>query len=161
MVAPVGTDSARSDRGLDQRRRRGPRAARMKGLRILVAEDEPFINIMLIEMLEEMGHTVCASTQTEEEMVKAALATKPDVMIVDARLGTGSGIAAVEEILKSAFIPHIFASGDILNGCLRDPRAVIIQKPYRESDLARAIASALLGASNDKPAMSAMPQATD
>lgn len=133
----------------------------MKGLRILVAEDEPFINIMLIEMLEEMGHTVCASAQTEEETVKAALATKPDVMIVDARLGTGSGITAVEEILKSAFIPHIFASGDILNGCRRDPRAVIIQKPYRESDLARAIASALLGASKDKPALSAMPQATD
>ncbi len=133
----------------------------MTGLRILVAEDEPFINIMLVEMLEEMGHTVCASARSQEETVEAALATKPDVMIVDERLGTGSGIAAVKEILRSAFVPHIFASGDILVGCLHDPRAVIIQKPYRESDLARAIAGALSGASTDEPAFSALPQRID
>jgi len=127
----------------------------MSGLRILVAEDEPFINMMLVEMLEEMGHTVCASTQTEQETIKAALTTTPDVMIVDARLGKGSGMAAVEEILKSTFIPHIFASGDILTSCRRDPRAVIIQKPYRESDLARAIAGALSGASASESSLPA------
>ena len=127
-------------------------------VRILVAEDEPLINMMLIEMLREMGHTVCASAWTEEETIEAALATKPDVMIVDARLGAGSGIAAVEEILKSAFFPHIFVSGDILTGCEHDLRAVILQKPYRESDLTCAIARALLSASANESALLALPQ---
>ncbi|WP_421913303.1 response regulator [Mesorhizobium sp.] len=132
----------------------------MSSLRILVAEDDPFISMMLVEMLEEMGHTVCASAQTQEETVKAALATRPDVMIVDVRLSMGSGIAAVEEILKSTFIPHIFATGDILTNCRRDPRAVVIQKPYRESDLARAVASALGRASTDEPSLLPEPRKT-
>jgi len=111
----------------------------MTKLRILVAEDEPLISMMLVEMLEAMGHVVCASSWTEVETVKAALAVKPDLMIVDARLSTGSGVAAVATILTHGFVPHIFASGDILRDDTLSPRAVTIRKPYRESDLADAI----------------------
>jgi FixJ family two-component response regulator len=64
-------------------------------------------------------------------------------MIVDARLGDESGVSAVEEILLKGFVPHVFISGDIATVRALMPGAVAIQKPFDESDLVRAIQSAL------------------
>jgi FixJ family two-component response regulator len=64
-------------------------------------------------------------------------------MIVDIGLGEASGIAAVEQILKEGFVPHVFVTGDGLRGLPLGPEAVVIQKPYRGSDLVAAIARAV------------------
>jgi DNA-binding response OmpR family regulator len=59
-------------------------------------------------------------------------------MIVDAWLGNGSGVSAVEKLRRTGSVPHLFVSGDISRiGALR-PGAVVIQKPFREAELARA-----------------------
>ena len=65
------------------------------------------------------------------------------MMIVDARLGDESGISAVEQILCTGFVPHVFVSGDALRVRALLPGAVVIQKPFREADLARAMQRAL------------------
>ncbi len=111
----------------------------MKSLRILVAEDEPVIGMLLADVLAEMGHEVCAIEATEVDTVAAAVRCRPDLMIVDAHLRRGSGVAAVEEILRSGFVPHVFVSGDRLRDQALNPRAIVIQKPFFEPDLARAI----------------------
>jgi DNA-binding NarL/FixJ family response regulator len=54
--------------------------------------------------LFDIGHT-----QNEK---RAAARYKPDLMIVDAGLGHGSGVAAVEQILRAGPIAHMFISGD-------------------------------------------------
>jgi FixJ family two-component response regulator len=64
-------------------------------------------------------------------------------MIVDARLGDGSGFTAMEEILRTGFVPHVFISGDILTLRALKPGTVAIQKPFDESVLVRAIQRAL------------------
>jgi two-component system, response regulator PdtaR len=115
----------------------------MKVLRILVIEDNALIGILLAEMLAAMGHDVCAIEATEADAVRAAVRCRPDLMIVDARLGEGSGVSAVEEILRAGPIPHLFVSGDTSRVQALRPGAVVIQKPFRESDLARAIQRAL------------------
>lgn len=110
--------------------------------RILVVEDDALIGMYLSEMLVTMGHDVCAVEATEAHAVKAAAQHKPDLMIVDAQLIDGSGVAAVDEILRHGFIPHIFVSGDILKVRALKPSAIVIQKPYRKLDLVRAISRA-------------------
>jgi DNA-binding response OmpR family regulator len=115
----------------------------MKTLRILVVEDDAMIGMLLSEMLEEMGHEVCALERTEARAVSAAIRCRPDVMIVDARLGQGSGISAVEKICATLPVPHLFASGDVAGVKALRPDAVVIQKPFREADLARGIQRAL------------------
>ncbi len=115
----------------------------MTALRILVVEDEGTIAMLLAEVLVGMGHEVCAVAASEAEAVAAAARSKPDLMIVDARLGNGSGISAVEKILRAGFIPHVFVSGDAPRVRVLRPGAVAIQKPFREADLARAIRHAL------------------
>jgi hypothetical protein len=45
--------------------------------------------------------------------VTAALRCRPDLIIVDAQLWEGNGASAVDEILGTGFVPHLFVSGDI------------------------------------------------
>jgi CheY-like chemotaxis protein len=115
----------------------------MARLRILVAEDDPLIGMFLGEALTEMGHEVCATESTQAETVAAAARCSPDLMIVDARLGDGSGVLAVEEILRAGFIPHVFATGDSATLRTLEAAAVVIGKPYHEPQLARAIERAM------------------
>jgi hypothetical protein len=64
-------------------------------------------------------------------------------MIVDAGLGHGSGVAAVEEILRAGPVAHLFLSGDAGRVQTRRPDAIVVRKPFREAELARAIDNAL------------------
>ena len=82
----------------------------MKALRVLIAEDDGLIATLLADLLVGMGYEVCASAATEAQAVAAALQHKPDLMIVDAGLGRGSGIAAVEEILRAGPLAHVFVA---------------------------------------------------
>jgi CheY-like chemotaxis protein len=115
----------------------------MKALRILVVENDTIIGILLGELLKEMGHDVCAIESTEADAVAAALRCRPDLMIIDVRLGDGSGISAVEEILRTGPVPYVFVSDDISSVQALRPGEVIIRKPYREPDLAQAIRRAI------------------
>ena len=115
----------------------------MKPLRILVVEDDAIIAMLLADTFAAMGHDVCAIEATEAGAVAAALQCRPDLMIVDARLGEGSGVTAIEEILRTGFVPHVFISGDISTLRALKPGAVVIQKPFDESDLVQAIQRAL------------------
>lgn len=111
----------------------------MTALTVLVVEDDPLVGILLGETLEAMGFAVCAIEATEADAVNAAARHNPDLMIVDVRLGEGNGVSAVEEITRARVVPHVFVSGDISRLQTFKSDAVILRKPYRESDLAGAI----------------------
>jgi two-component system, response regulator PdtaR len=115
----------------------------MKALRVLVVEDEVLIGMLLADTLGAMGYEVCAIEATETGAVAAAARCNPDLMIVDARLRDGSGVSAVEEILRTGWVPHVFVSGETSTILALRPGAIVIQKPFREMDLSRAIQRAL------------------
>ena len=54
-----------------------------------------------------------------------------------------SGVAAVREILRDGFVPHVFVTGDLVRNLSLGPDAVLLQKPYRGSDLVAAITRAV------------------
>ena len=115
----------------------------MSALSILVVEDEAIIGMLLSEVLAGMGHKVCAVVASEDEAVEAAALHLPDVLIVDAGLAAGSGVSAVDTILATRFVPHVFTTGNALKVRLQKPDAVILEKPFDEADLAEAITFAL------------------
>lgn len=115
----------------------------MTALRVMVVEDDALIGMLLGEMLVGMGHDVCAIEATEADAVTAAARCRPDLMIVDVRLGEGSGVSAVDEINRTRHVPHVFVSGDVSRIKALRPGAATIQKPYRKSDLALVIERAL------------------
>jgi CheY-like chemotaxis protein len=115
----------------------------MKSLRVLVVEDEAIIAYLLAEVLKGMGHEVCAIEGSQEGAIASAERCKPDLMIVDEHLGEGSGLAVVEAVLRGCPTRHIFVSGDTFKIKQLMPDAVVMEKPYYETDLARAIHSAM------------------
>ena len=118
----------------------------MKAARVLVMEDDLMIGALLGEMLIGMGHAVYATEATETGSVAAAARCRPDLMIVDVRLGSGSGVRATDEIQRSGTVPHVFVSGDISGLMAHRPGAVAIQKPFRIAELAQAIQRVLSAA---------------
>ena len=123
----------------------------MKALRTLVVEDDAMIGGLLAETLEGLGHAVCAVETNVAKAVAAASQWRPDLMIVDVGLSEASGIAAVKEILRSGFVPHVFVTEDALSGVSLGPDTVLIRKPFRVSDLDQAIQRALATAATCDP----------
>jgi len=115
----------------------------MKAVRVLVVEDDALVGPLLGEMLAGMGHAVCAIETNQGDAVSAATRSHPDLMIVDERLGEGSGTRAVDAILVAGPVPHVFISGDVSAIGLFRPDAEVLQKPFRAAELERAIARVL------------------
>jgi two-component system, response regulator PdtaR len=115
----------------------------MKALCILVVEDDALIAALLAELLVRMGHRICAIEATEADAVAAAFLHRPQMMIVDVILGSGSGVAAMDEISHTASIPHVFVSGDVSALRILRPNAITLQKPYRPAELSGAMQRAL------------------
>ncbi len=112
-------------------------------LRILLVEDEAIVAMLFADLLVAMGHEVCAIEATEAGAVTAAVRCRPDLMIVDVHLMDGNGASAVAAILRAGFVPHVLVSGDPLRAQPLALGSVVLQKPFRESDLVRAMESAL------------------
>jgi two-component system, response regulator PdtaR len=115
----------------------------MKAFRALIVEDDAMIGGLLAETLEGLGHGVCSVENNVDNAVAAASRCRPDLMIVDVGLGEASGIAAVKEILRGGFVPHVFVTGDAVTRTPLGPDTVLIRKPFRVSDLDQAIQRAL------------------
>ncbi|HBK05934.1 MAG TPA: response regulator [Acetobacteraceae bacterium] len=108
----------------------------MTALSVLVVEDDAMIGMLLAEMLDELGYTVCAIAATEEDAVAGAARYRPGLMIVDQYLREGNGMSAMDRIRQNSAVPCIFMSGApsvVLGG------VQVLQKPFLEADLVRAI----------------------
>lgn len=108
------------------------------------------IGMLLAEMLDSMGYEVCAIAATEEDAVAGATRCKPGLMIVDEHLREGSGVSAVQRILRTGPVPCVFISGAPMHR--NGPGATVLQKPFLEADLVRAI-----GCVVDRPVVHAAP----
>lgn len=115
----------------------------MPQLSILIIEDEAIIGMLLSEVLVGLGHSVIGVVGTESAAVTLAAEYKPDLLIVDAGLTKGNGIAAVDQIIADRYVPHFFTTGNALKVRLMKPDAIILEKPFHEAEIVDAIARAL------------------
>lgn len=116
-----------------------------RSMRILIVEDELLIALDVEMALEDAGHVVVGTATTEDEAVEMAVASVPDLMVVDLRLADGScGRHAVARIRKDQDVLVIFASGN-LDPAMRDRLHVLepvamLSKPYAPSEIVQAVA---------------------
>lgn len=114
---------------------------------VLIIEDEPIIAADLEGLVEDLGHKVDSIAATRTEAVKAAMQTKPGIVLADVQLADGSsGIDAVADILRDYNVPVIFITAfpeRLLTGNKPEP-AYLISKPFRPENVKAAISQALL-----------------
>ena len=111
----------------------------LNGLKVLVVEDEMLVSMLVEDMLSDLGCTVVGPAAELEEAMSLAQNAEIDLALLDVNLG-GRPIFPVADTLKARGVPFAFASGYGEAGLSEDHRgAAVLQKPFREADLAKAL----------------------
>lgn len=113
---------------------------------VLIIEDEPLIALDIQTLVEQLGHDVTTIARTHTEAVRAALKSKPGLILADIQLADGSsGLDAVNEILGTREVPVIFITAfpeRFLTGQAPEP-AFLITKPFSADSVKAVISQAL------------------
>jgi CheY-like chemotaxis protein len=113
--------------------------AGLEGLRVLVVEDEMMVSMLIEDMLSDMGCTVVGPASRLDEAIELVKTAELDCAVLDVNLG-GQPIFPLADILRAKGAPFAFATGYGDAG-LRDVDrgSPVLQKPFREGDLARVL----------------------
>jgi CheY-like chemotaxis protein len=109
------------------------------GLRLMVAEDEFHVLLLVEDLLDSLGCEVAARASNLAQAVACAKNCDVDAALLDINLA-GEHIYPAAEILRTRNIPMVFATGYGAQGvesAWRD--CTILQKPFLIQQLERAL----------------------
>ena|ERR1700722_13902180 len=110
-----------------------------KGLSIFLVEDEAMIRIMVVDMIEELGHVLAAEAGQIDQALELAQSAEFDLAILDVNV-RDKLITPVAELIKAREIPIIFATGYGSGGLPEGFREFpALPKPFQLETLAAAI----------------------
>lgn len=115
----------------------------LRGVRVLVVEDEGLVAMLIEDLLEDLGCTIAGSAATVSEAMELVQRGGYDFALLDVNLA-GEKVETVAEALHRRDVPFAFASGYGRTGlpiAFRD--RPIIQKPFRQKQLESVILQAL------------------
>ncbi|MBI4386768.1 MAG: response regulator [Elusimicrobia bacterium] len=69
-------------------------------LRVLVVDDSPVTRVMLLEMLDLLGHKAVAEADAMDTAVEAYKNQKPDLVLLDLALTRGDGLSTLKGIRR-------------------------------------------------------------
>jgi CheY-like chemotaxis protein len=112
---------------------------KLDGLRVLVVEDEMMVSMLIEDMLTDLGCTIVGPASRLDEALQLARTVELDCAVLDVNLG-GQPIFPLADLLREKGAPFAFATGYGDAG-LRDVDrgSPVLQKPFREADLARVL----------------------
>ena len=115
----------------------------IKGVRVLLVEDEAIIAMTAEDMLDELGCVTAATASSLAEALAAAEREAFDVALLDINLN-GQQSLPVAARLRTAGTPFVFTTGYGAAGCGAEFADVpLVTKPYQIGDLETAIRAAL------------------
>ncbi len=113
--------------------------ARLSGLRVLVVEDEMMVSMLIEDMLTDLGCAVVGPASRLDEAMELARAGGIDCAVLDVNLG-GQPIYPLADYLREQGLPFAFSTGYGDAGLREADRgSPVLQKPFRETDLARVL----------------------
>jgi DNA-binding response OmpR family regulator len=109
----------------------------------LVVEDNHLIAMMIEEGLAELGYTTIEIATSQAQAIAMATARCPDLITIDDKLDSGTGIEAIREICKHQAIPVVFitANPDSIKAWVAG--AIVVPKPFPRPQLKAAIEAAV------------------
>ena len=120
----------------------GPQSA-TGAKRILIAEDELMIRMLLEDMLRELGYTIVAEAADVDEALTAARNVDFDIAILDVNLN-GRPVSPVADVLVARGTPFIFATGYGERGIPQSHQdRPMLKKPFQLDGLKHSLQAAL------------------
>jgi CheY-like chemotaxis protein len=118
-------------------------SAELRGLRVLVVEDEFLIAMDLEAMLRDLACEVVGPIGDLASALRAAREETLDLALLDANLG-GEPVTAVAEALVARAVPIVFCTGyQVDSWCDRYPATRTLMKPFQPAELRHALERAL------------------
>ena len=116
-------------------------------LKVLVVDDDPQAN-HLLKLLLELDGFVVELCPHGENVPGAALAKKPDVLLMDVHIGGADGLEILRQMRHDpvfARLPVVMYSGMNLEyECMAAGANAFILKPYQQEELTAALNKAIL-----------------
>ena len=116
--------------------------------KILIVEDEAIVALDLVHRLRSLGYIVSGSTATGEQAIQSAEDVRPDLVLMDIRLGGDmNGIEAAAYLRDRFDLPIIFVTAysdnDVLKQALMVGASRFLLKPFEDEELRDAVESIL------------------
>lgn len=131
-------------RNLRARREDNKPMASMRGLKVLMVEDQLLIAMDVETMLTHEGAASVETASSVKEALIALTIMRPDVAILDVNLGNGNSMP-VAQALRERGIPFVFATGygetSLIPASMDD--VPIVRKPYDLTSLVAAMTTAM------------------
>lgn len=113
--------------------------------RILVADDEPLIAMVIEDWLMELKFETLGPVSTVREALALIETTPPDAAILDVRLADGDSYAIAER-LSAKRVPFAFASGQDASAIdARFKDAPLLAKPFDLEQVRKVLAAMVPG----------------
>ena len=111
----------------------------LKGLRILLADDEALLRLDLREMLTEAGHKIIGEAANGLEAVELARKLKPELVIMDVKMPIMDGLTAAQTLAQENIAPVLlltaYSQQDIVEKAKEAGVIAYLVKPIREEQL--------------------------
>lgn len=115
--------------------------------RIMIAEDNKDIRLLLTEILTDIGHVVVVEADNGLDALKLYLQVKPDLLLIDNRMPLMNGIDVVQSIIeKEKEAKIIMCSADVGQIALEAAKIgvkVFISKPFCSDQIVKAVETVL------------------
>jgi PAS domain S-box-containing protein len=110
-------------------------------LKVVIAEDDPFMAEFLEDALVEGGYEVCGLARTVDAAVELCERHKPDLAVFDVRLVDGNRGTSIADRLNPENRPGIlYATADVKQVAITNADGeACLGKPYQAADVIRAL----------------------
>ena len=120
-----------------------PAASRtLRGVRVLVVEDEPMISLALQDVLADLGCEVAGAAARLQPALDLAQDLAFDIAVLDIDLG-GMRIDPVALVIATRGLPVVFVTGYGPGAAPRQVPGAVLEKPYEAAHLQKALLAAL------------------
>lgn len=116
----------------------------LSGLRVLIVEDEPLLQLELADMLEEWGCQIAGTAGRVGTALQIADEAEFDVALLDVNLA-GENVDPVVRELERRGTPFLFLTGYGAKIVAGRHRPVAVDKPYDHARIREAIVQVLKG----------------
>jgi CheY-like chemotaxis protein len=116
---------------------------------ILVVEDDHMVRPLVVQQIQSLGYVALSAANAEEALAVIDGGQEIDLLFTDLIMPAGMNgrLLADEALKRRPSLKILFTSGyaddEVSHGGRLDEGVLLLAKPYRKSDLARMIRSAL------------------
>ena len=114
----------------------------LRGVRVLVVEDEPMVSLALQDALADFGCEVAGSAARLQPALDLAHRLTFDIAVLDIDLD-GTRVDRVAEAIAARRLPVVFVTGYGPDAAPRHVSGPVLEKPYETANLERALRQAL------------------